>query len=149
MAGDTISVTGTTNGAPGQSTTLLVKKAIKPIQLRWMAQAGGAPGIEKQWREGQIHFNQQMLSDTTTIDVTGERERTAQSVTIGTVTVPQGLATVELSTIRFGIPINAQRQALLEVELDLGVRAQQYFQLLGVSLTAEATGERTPKGGGT
>lgn len=143
ISGTTLTTTSTYAGVG--LTSLLVGKAIYPLRLKWMAASGGAPGLEKQWREGQLHFGQRVISDAT-VNVTGEREDSAQDVALS-VGDAFALGDEELSSVRFGVPQETQRQAMLEVELDLGVRAGQHFRLLGVSLTGEGVSERTPKGG--
>lgn len=144
--GNTLTTTSTYL-SPDTFNSLSVGHAIVPLALKWMANSGGAPGIEKQWREGQLHFGQECIS-TATVNVTGERQKTDQPVTISPNDNPLTAAAEVLTTQRFGIPGDAQRQAMLEVEVDFGERAGQYFKLLGVSLTAEGSSEKTPKGGG-
>lgn len=146
VSGNTLS-TDSELYSPNTFTTLTVGKPITPLALKWLAIGANAPGIEKQWSQGQLHFGQRCI-DAATVNTTGEREDTPQDVTLDIGDSPTVQAAEVLSTERWAVPKETNRQAMLEVELELGTRAGQYFRLLGVSLTGEAGSERTPKGGG-
>lgn len=125
-------------------TRVIARWAIKPLKVGWIAQSGGAPGIEKQWRELQLHFGQQAIQEVT-VSVTGEREDTAQTVTVQPGTFSQSAVPPRLSTERIQVPQNAMRQAMLEVTLTFADVAGQRFTLLGNSMTTEGGTERTPR----
>lgn len=125
-----------------------VMTAIKPVRVGWLAAASGAPGLEKQFRELQLHFGQQALEQIS-VSVTGERQATPQTVTLEPGTWSDSLTADALSTLRVAWPSDAMRQSMVQVLMSLATLAGQRFRLLGSSLTYDGATEKTPKGGPT
>lgn len=127
-------------------TEVTARWAVKPLKVGWLAQSGGAPGIEKQWREVQIHFGQQAI-DSFELEVSGERDAATQTSTVdvGTLTATLDAGAEKLTTIRAGIPVDSMRQAMVEISLSFSETPGQHFRILGNTLTTETSTERTPR----
>lgn len=124
--------------------SVVIQKTITPVTLGWVAASAGGPGVEKQWQYVQLHFSASEMK-TASISVSGERQSNAQGVNLAVNTFASGLAAESLSTIRAGIPTDAQRQAMVQVSFTLGSYAGTYFKAIGYSLTKEDSTERTPQ----
>lgn len=111
-----------------------------PVTVVFAPDTGGAPGIEKRWREVQLHFGRQCV-DTLTVTFANERGATA-SVTSRNADYEFGA--IEAPTRRIAVPQTVQMGTSLFVAIQSD-EALSYFTLLGVSATSEAVSERTGK----
>lgn len=119
-------------------------KAYKSISasLTLAPDVGGAPGIEKRWREVQAHFGdllayQLFWSFTNERAASGSVTRTDSNFAISTPTTGVRLE-------RVAVPLAAQMGSALTVTLSLS-EAFSYFHLYGLSATSEVVSERTGK----
>lgn len=131
-------------GFGGTGDSVIIKKAIAPVVLGWVATSGGGPGIEKLWQYAQLHFSASELFSAS-ITVTGERQPTVQGFVLDIDTFAYGGADESLSTIRAAMPTNAQRQAMVQVTFTPDNYAGTYFKAIGYSLTKEDSTDRTPR----
>lgn len=155
-AGDILTVYGTPYRVTGGTTTTVIISGtvsvsnLDPIylfrsyqtQFTFTPDPGGAPGIEKRWREVQMHFGRNSFG---TITATFTNERGAS----GTVTSTDSsfaIGTVDSDTLvrRIAVPQAVQMCAALIVTVTMQ-EAWSFFDLYGISATSEPVSERTGK----
>jgi hypothetical protein len=112
--------------------------------VTFAVEAGGMPGVEKKFRELQLHFGRRHF-ETMTVTFKSEHNDTAT----GTVSVTPndyslGTQTNRPSTCRVEVPTSMKSAAMLTVTLSVA-EAYGFFDLLGYSVTFEAMSERTGK----
>lgn len=128
-----------------------------PLAVTWQVTAGGAPAIQKHWRDFMVHLNRSCISQFVASCYTERNENTPYKnfVTVTPATLVLGQAFADsLYNLRGSIPQNAQESAMLRLEVNFGARtgvtatypkpqAFTQFKILGLSLTSEGISERT------
>jgi hypothetical protein len=109
----------------------------------WAPDSGGAPGIEKRWREIQIHTGV-FLAHSLTVFFANEKSTTLFTVTLTDSDFEVLDYTVGVRVARVAVPTGAQMCTTLTVGL-LMSEAFSYFELFGISSTAEPVSERSGK----
>ncbi len=131
-------------------------RAIAPLTAKWVPATTGTPGLEKHWRDWQLHLG---LSCIRAAQVTFETERTEEAsatnvaVTLTPNTFTAGTTFLDaLSNQRVSVPTDCQRGAMLAVEIAFvdtntppAPQAFTQFKLLGMTPTGEDISERTPR----
>jgi hypothetical protein len=117
-------------------------RAFTPV-VTFAVEAAGVPGIEKQFRELQLHFGKRQFDNMT---VTFSNEHSYSATAMVTVSSAEGFGyfITRPSTIRIEVPAAMKQAALLTVSLST-TEAWAYFDLLGYSVSYEPISERTGK----
>lgn len=110
------------------------------ISVTFAPDGGGAPGIEKRWREVQLHFGS-YLAQQLSVSFANERT-TSNTVTVTDSNFAFGTADTGIRLVRVSVPQSVQMGSTLNVTISLA-EAFSYFQLYGVSATAEPVSERS------
>lgn len=135
-----MTVDGTVTVTNNQSA--IIYRAI-PQTVTFAVDTGQAPGIEKQWREIQLHFGRRHFRSMSATFQTEHAVSTA-AVTIAPTDYVFGTIITGVSTVRVEIPASMRQGAMLTVTLAVS-EAFMFFDLLGYSMTAEPISERTGK----
>lgn len=104
-------------------------------------EAAGIPGVEKAFREVQLHFGERLFP-AIVVNFTNEKDQTAAPVTVVDSTWTYGVPKTGPTTVRVDVPEMMQQSAMLKVSLTLPV-VFSYFKLLGYSATSQAGSEKT------
>lgn len=112
----------------------------RTVTLDFAMEAAGLPGVEKVFRELQLHFGHQLFTQLT-VNFSNENDSTPVPVVINANT-PLTVPITYPTTVRVDVPEALQRSALLKVSITLA-EALSYFRLLGYSATSEASSEKT------
>lgn len=123
-------------GPIGEDDVVTVHKHI-PVVLRWKPDSDDQPGLEKHWRQVQLHFKEYLVNELTA-NFYDDEHTTAQPVTVGNDDFEIGVPIDRLLKKRATVPKNVRRTASLAIELELD-EAFSFFKLLGYS-TSENTG---------
>jgi hypothetical protein len=108
----------------------------------WAPDGGGAPGVEKRWREVQIHTGV-FLAHQITVLFGNEHGATGTATITDTSFEPLGF-NVGVRVARVAVPTGVQMCTTLTVGL-LMSEAFSYFELFGISSTSEPVSERSGK----
>lgn len=111
--------------------------------LAFAMEAAGIPGVEKSFRELQLHFAHRLFRRLV-VNFSNEKTSTAVPVTVQPDDYVYGQPITRNTIVRVDVPRDLQRSALLKVSLTL-VEAFSYYRLLGYSATSEASSEKTGK----
>jgi hypothetical protein len=111
--------------------------------MSFAMESAGIPGVEKMFRELQLHFAHRSFSKLL-VSFSNEKSNTPVVVTVAPDDFAIATPVTRLTTMRIDVPNDLRRSALLKVTLTLS-GGLSYFRLLGYSATAEASSERTGK----
>lgn len=143
---------------PGGSSPFTIRRTI-PELWEWVIDAGGSAGVEKHWREIQLHFKNLLMNNQTT-SFSGVSTQPANNTllvasfsneqsgsTSETVTVVPPITALDTETgpyitVRLEVPMAMQRAAMLRVSVSIASTLASW-QLLGWSKTMEEVSERT------
>lgn len=109
--------------------------------FKFALDSAGLPGIEKVFREIQLHFSEKLFS-TLTVTFANEKGSTTKTVTVTDPNFAFKSPTLTPTTTRIEVPNDLRRSAMLFVTVSLA-EAFSYFNLMGYSATSEASTERT------
>jgi hypothetical protein len=157
-AGDLIRITGTERRVVSATTTTVTigtavtvsngqsmtyRRRFAP-SVTFAVEAGGMPGVEKKFRELQLHFGRRHI-ETMTVTFKSEHNDTSTShVSVTPNDFVLGTQMNRPSTCRVEVPTAMKSAALLTVTISTD-EAYAFFDLLGYSVTFEAMSERTGK----
>lgn len=114
-----------------------------PVAMSFSMEATGIPGVEKHFREIQLHFGTRHF-ETLTVSFSNEHTASLSTVTVSPGDFVFANPITHLSTLRVSVPTAMHRSALLKVKISTS-EALSYFTLLGYSATSEPVSERTGK----
>lgn len=133
-----ITIDGTVTVADNDAITIY---AYLSTSLAFAVESAGVPGIEKQFRELQLHFGVRLFK-TLTVGFTSELSSSSASVTVTASDFAYGTPSTNPSTFRIEVPAEMKQAALLKVSLQM-TGAFWYFNLLGYSVSYEPISEKT------
>lgn len=123
--------------------TLFFYRSITPV-VTFTVESAGVPGIEKQFRELQLHFGQRNF-DNMTVTFSNEHSHTATAtVTASPADFVLNTPVTRPSTGRIEVPAAMKSAAMLTISLST-TEAWGYFDLLGYSVSYEPISERSGK----
>lgn len=109
--------------------------------ITFAMEAAGIPGVDKVFREVQLHFGERLFSKLT-VNFTNEKDLTLNPVTVVDSTFAFSTPKMGSTIIRVDVPENMQQSAQLKVSVTLA-EAFSYFRLLGYSATSTPSSEKT------
>lgn len=112
--------------------------------VTFAVEAGGMPGVEKKFRELQLHFGRRHFETMTATFKSEHNDTATATVSVTPNDYVLGTQTNRPSTCRVEVPTSMKSAAMLTVTLSVA-EAYGFFDLLGYSVTFEAMSERTGK----
>lgn len=142
-----VTISGTTSA--NNFDTLYLYRSYQ-TQFTFTPDTGGIPGVEKRWREVQLHFGKSAIR-TLTVTFANEHGATGSvTSTDSTYAITSGASAFPVGTLsanvvrRIEVPHAVQRCAMLIVTVTIQ-EAGNFFDLYGISATFENVSERTGK----
>lgn len=113
-----------------------------PVRIRWRPDPDGQPGLEKHWRQVQLHLKNHLTRILTASFYDDAHEDAAPPVVMTDAAYEIGTVARRLLKRRVTPPRNVRRTAALGIELELE-EAFSFFELLGYSTSEEPSTERS------